>query len=116
MLDAATLAQLYSRAAVGMVFSLTNPSLVGLEMMACGLACVELATGSMLSTFGAAGPLKLADPNPLSVCAALEQLLDDSALRERMAADGVAWMQRRTWDTAAAQVEHGLRAAFAGRG
>jgi O-antigen biosynthesis protein len=116
VLDAATLAQLYSRAAVGMVFSLTNPSLVGLEMMACGLACVELATGSMLSTFGAAGPLKLADPNPLSVCAALERLLDDSALRERMAADGVAWMQGRTWDRAAAQVEDGLRAAFKGRG
>jgi glycosyltransferase involved in cell wall biosynthesis len=114
VLDALRLAQLYSRAAVGMVFSLTNPSLVGLEMMACGLVCVELATGSMLSTFGATGPLKLADPNPLSLCAALEQLLDDRALRERMAGDGVAWMQERTWNRAAAQVEAGLRAAFAG--
>lgn len=116
VLDVATLPTLYSRAAVGMVFSLTNPSLVGLEMMACGLACVELATDSMVSTFGAAGPLKLADPNPLSLCAALEQLLDDGALRERMAGEGIAWMQERTWDRAAAQVERGLRAAFAESG
>ena len=115
VLDARGLAQLYSRAAVGMVFSLTNPSLVGLEMMACGLACVELATASMLSTFGPTGPLKLADPDPLSLCAALELLLDDRDLRERMSGDGVAWMQGRTWDVAAAQVEDGLRAAFAGR-
>ena len=44
-------------ATVGVVLSLTNPSLVGLEMMACGLPCVELASESMLATFGTDGPL-----------------------------------------------------------
>jgi len=115
VLDVAALPALYSCATVGMVFSLTNPSLVGLEMMACGLACVELATASTRSTFGAGGPLALAEPNPLSLCAALEQLLDDRARRERVAQDGVAWMRSRTWERAATQVELGLRAAFTGR-
>ena len=94
-----------------MVFSLTNPSLIGLEMMAAGLPCVELASEPMLATFGADGPLQLADPDPLAVCGALERLLDDRALRERIAQDGIALTESRTWSRAAAQVHDGLRIA-----
>ncbi len=120
VLSSDSLTRLYSSATVGMVFSLTNPSLIGLEMMACGLPCVELASEAMLATFGTNGPLRLADPDPLRVCSALEELLDDGALRERIARSGAAFTDKRTWSRAGAQVDEGLRAACtrqaAGRG
>ena len=112
VLDASRLSELYSRAAVGMVLSLTNPSLIGLEMMACGLPCVELASDSMLASFGADGPLLLAAPDPLELCAAIESLLDDPARREQLARAGLALTAERSWERAASQVEEQLRAAI----
>ena len=117
VLDAQGLAALYSRAGVGMALSLTNPSLIGLEMMACGLPCVELASESMLACFGTAGPLELADPDPLALCEALERLLDDRQLRSRASEGGIELMAARTWPAAARQVEQGLRrSSLAGGG
>jgi glycosyltransferase involved in cell wall biosynthesis len=111
VLDARRLAELYSRATVGMVLSLTNPSLIGLEMMACGLACVELASESMLSTFGEGGPLTLAEPDPPALCSAIEALLDDRERRDRVSQAGGELVTERTWERAARQVEAGLRTA-----
>lgn len=108
------LVTLYSQASVGMVLSLTNPSLIGLEMMACGLPCVELASESMLATFDRDGPLTLAEPDPVALCSAIESLLDDPMRRERVAAAGASLAAERTWERAAAQVEDGLRVALAG--
>ncbi len=88
VVDGRRLAELYSEASVGIVLSLTNPSLICLEMMACGLPCVELASESMLATFGADGPLQLAAADPLALCAAIETLLDDPGLRDTRLADG----------------------------
>jgi glycosyltransferase involved in cell wall biosynthesis len=113
VLDGRRLAELYSEATVGMVLSLTNPSLIGLEMMACGLPCVELASESMLASFGADGPLELAASDPLALCGALEQLLDVAERREGAARAGLELMAGRTWERAATQVEHGLRLALA---
>jgi glycosyltransferase involved in cell wall biosynthesis len=107
------LATLYGRAALGMVLSLTNPSLVGLEMLACGLPCVELASESMLATFGAGGPLALAEPDPLALCARLESLLDDRTEREQRRRAGLELARARTWERASQQVADGLRAALA---
>lgn len=112
LLDAHALADLYSRATVGMVLSLTNPSLIGLEMMACGLPCVELASEPMLATFGADGPLQLAEPDPLALCSALERMLGDRAERERNTMAGLDLMITRTWSSSAAQVEQGLQTAL----
>ena len=112
ILDAPSLARLYRACTVGMVLSLTNPSLVALEMMAAGLPCVELASEAMLASFGREGPLALAEAEPLALCAALEGLLDDPARREQAARAGRGLVAARTWDGAAAQVEDGLRAAL----
>jgi len=112
VLGARALADLYTRASVGVVLSLTNPSLIGLEMMACGLPCVELASESMLATFGREGPLTLAEPDALALCGAIESLLDDPALRARASVGGLELMAARTWEHAAMQVEHGLREAL----
>jgi glycosyltransferase involved in cell wall biosynthesis len=103
------LAALYSEATVGVVLSLTNPSLVGLDMMACGLPCVELASESMLATFGSDGPLELAEPDPLALCDAIERLLDDPARRRRVGAAGIELVGTRTWARAARDVEAALR-------
>jgi glycosyltransferase involved in cell wall biosynthesis len=106
------LAQLYGVATVGMVLSLTNPSLAGLQMMACGLPCVEAASGPMLATFGKEGPLALAPLEPLALCEAIEALLEDSARRETAAERGRELIGERTWKRATEQLESGLRMAM----
>jgi glycosyltransferase involved in cell wall biosynthesis len=106
------LAHAYASAAVGVVLSMTNPSLIPQEMLACGLPCVDLASDAMLATFGADGPVALAAFDPLALCAEIETLLDDLALRAQRSRAGTAWVAGRTWPAAAAQVEQGLRAAL----
>ncbi len=113
VLSSDALAALYRRSTIGIVFSLTNPSLIGLEMMACGLPSVELATEPMLACFGPDGPLALAEPAPLQICSTIEALLDDGARRARLGGTGTAFMQNRTWDKASEQLERGLRVALA---
>ena len=112
----ALLPRVYSEATVGVVLSMTNPSLVPQEMLACGLPCVELASDSVKATFGADGPLELADFDPLALADAIERLLDDPELRAQRSRAGREAMSTRTWEAAAAQVEQGLRAALAGAG
>jgi len=112
VLGAGELAALYREAAVGMVLSLTNPSLVALEMMACGLPCVELASDSMLASFGPDGPLALAKPDPIALCSELERLLATPDRRAAAAEQGLALMARRTWERAGGDLESGLRAAL----
>ena len=114
VLEPHALAHAYASAAVGLVLSLTNPSLIPQEMLACGLPCVDLAGGSMLATFGADGPVTLAPFDPLALCGAMETLLDDLALRAERSRAGIAWVAGRTWPAAAVQVEAGLRQALAG--
>jgi glycosyltransferase involved in cell wall biosynthesis len=106
------LAQQYATATLGVVLSLTNPSLVPTEMLACGLPVADLDVPSMRTTFGALDALELAAPDPLALAAAIEHLLDDPGLRARRTAAGLALTARRTWPNAAAQVEAGLRAAL----
>jgi glycosyltransferase involved in cell wall biosynthesis len=96
---------------VGLVLSLTNPSLAGIEMMACGLPCVELASEPMVATFGADGPLILAEPDPLALAAAMESLFDNPDLRARASRAGVDATTGRTWAAAGGEVEDGLRTA-----
>jgi O-antigen biosynthesis protein len=107
------LAHAYASAAVGLCLSMTNPSLVPTEMMACGLPVVDLDVPSMRATFGAEGPVELAAFDPIAICAAIERLLDDLVLRAERARAGTELAAGRTWARAAEQVEAGLRAAFA---
>ena len=102
------LARLYNEAAAGLVLSMTNPSLVPTEMLACGLPVVDVASDAMLATFGRDGPIVLADFDPLAIADAIEGVL--GAPRSTT---GVEWVASRTWENAAAQLEAGLRAALA---
>jgi O-antigen biosynthesis protein len=109
------LAALYSEATVGMCLSLTNYSLIGQEMLACGLPCVDLRTPSPLSVFGEDGPVELCALHPDSLADAIERLLDDRALWDRHSADGIEFVRENTWDAAAVQVERELRNAVRAR-
>ena len=107
------LAHAYASAAVGLCLSMTNPSLIPTEMMACGLPVVDLDVPSMRDTFGANGPVELAACDPLAICTAIEKLLDDLVLRADRSRAGTELAAGRTWARAAEQVEAGLRAALA---
>ncbi len=107
------LSWLYSEATVGLCLSMTNFSLMPKEMLACGLPCVELAGVSAESIFGPAGPIELAELDPVAIAVALERLLDDRDLRERRSREGIAFVAPHTWEHATDQIEAGLRHALA---
>jgi glycosyltransferase involved in cell wall biosynthesis len=112
VLEPERLAHAYASATVGVVLSLTNPSLVPTEMLACGLSVVDVRSPSMLATFGDDGPIELAEPDPLALCAGIERLLDDLMLRADRSRAGAALIAQRPWDRAAEQVDAGLREAL----
>jgi glycosyltransferase involved in cell wall biosynthesis len=112
VLAPADLASLYARATVGVVLSMTNPSLVPTEMLACGLPVVDVASDAMLRTFGRDGPIVLADFDPLALAGAVNALLADPEERARRSAQGIELVAERTWPRAAEQLEAGLRGAF----
>jgi glycosyltransferase involved in cell wall biosynthesis len=104
------LAELYRRASVGLVFSLTTHSLVAHEMMASGLPVVELEGDNVSSALGASGELvELAEHTPDSIADAVERLLDDRERAAAMATRARAFVEERTWERAGDQVEAALR-------
>ena len=113
VLSGPELAQYYNAATVGLVLSMTNYSLVAQEMLACGLACVELDSPSVVAAYGRDGPVDLAGPDPYVIASTVERLIDDLELRAERVRSGLEFAATRTWDRAAEQVEAGLRAALA---
>jgi len=105
----------YCEATVGLCLSLTNYSLIPQEMMACGLPCVDVAGGSSEAAFGSAGPLELADADPVALAGAMESLLDDRERWRMRSEAGVNFVADANWHTATAQVEAGLREALRSR-
>jgi GT2 family glycosyltransferase len=104
------LAQLYRQAAVGLVFSLTTHSLVAHEMMASGLPTVELEGENVSSALGPGGELvEQAARRPDAIADAIERLLDDRDGAAAMARRARAFVEVRTWERAATQVESAMR-------
>jgi glycosyltransferase involved in cell wall biosynthesis len=103
------LAALYRRASVGLVFSLTNLSLVTQEMMASGLPVVELNGENVSSLLGESGELAmLAAPDPESIADAIETVLDDPTRAGEMARRADDFVESRTWKRAGEQLEEAL--------
>jgi O-antigen biosynthesis protein len=114
ILEPADLARAYISAMLGLVLSLTNPSLVPTEMLACGLPVVDVASESMIATFGAGGPVVLVRQDPISLCDGIEALIEDAELRAEHSRAGIGYASGRTWSRAAEQVEDGLRTVLDG--
>lgn len=72
------LAALYRHANVGVVLSLTNPSLVPQEMLACGLPVVEADTPATRNTFETLDGCHLTAPHPERLATAIRGLLDSA--------------------------------------
>jgi glycosyltransferase involved in cell wall biosynthesis len=104
------LAELYRRSTVGVVFSLTTHSLVAHEMMASGLPVVELAGDNVSSALGESGEVvEQAEPDPVSVAAAIEALIDQPERGQAMARRAREFVEARDWDRAGDQLEGALR-------
>ena len=100
------LAALYRRASAGVVFSLTNLSLVTQEMMASGLPVVELDRENVRSVLGTSGDLaSLAEPTPDGIADALEAIFDDRARATEMAGRARSFVEARTWSRACDELE-----------
>jgi len=105
----------YSEATVGLAFSLTHGSLVPHDMLACGLAVVDLAGFSTAAEHTETGLVELAEPDPDAIADAIERLLDDPAERSRRSAAGRQYAVANTWEDATDRVEEGLRAIVRAR-
>ncbi len=99
------LATLFSSCEVGAVFSLTNPSFVPLEMMACGCAVLEIASERWAGTLTHGEDAWLVAPNAETVAEGLKELLTNHALRERLIANGLARTKGMSWRDSARQIE-----------
>ena len=84
------LAQMYSNADIGVVFSTTNPSLVPYEMMACGLPVIDLGRpGNEVNYDGRQDIALLADPRPSVMARQMLTLLDDLPARKQRSDAGI---------------------------
>ncbi|HMS60854.1 MAG TPA: glycosyltransferase [Solirubrobacteraceae bacterium] len=106
------LALLYSEATVGLCLSMTNYSRVPAEMLACGLPCVDLEGYSAESVFGEDGPVELSAFSAMELAGHMERLMDDEVLWQRRSDAGRAFVAAHTWESAAVEVEAGLREAL----
>lgn len=107
------LAGLYRGADVGLALSATNHSLVLREMLACGLPVVDVDVESVRSEFGGEA-LRLAEPTPDGLAAALDGLLGSVERRRGQIAAGLAAVAGCTWEAAAQEVEKILQRLLAG--
>jgi glycosyltransferase involved in cell wall biosynthesis len=89
--------------------------LPALEAMACGTPVVTSSTSSLPEVVGQAGVM--VEPTDVAaLAAALRQVLDDAALRDRMRTAGLAQAARFSWpETARATAAVYRRALAAGR-
>jgi glycosyltransferase involved in cell wall biosynthesis len=105
MLSHENLAKLFSSCDAGLVFSLTNPSFVPLEMMACGCAVVELASERFEGILTHGKDSWLVELDPERIADGICVLLEDHALRQRIVENGCRRTRTMSWRKSARQIE-----------
>ncbi len=108
ILDHAGLAKLYNEVELGMSFSSTNYSLIPQEMMACGLAVLELDLASTRAAFEP-GSVAMAAPWPQEIAQNAMALLQSPVRRQEQALAGLAAVQGLSWAASGKAVEAALR-------
>lgn len=106
------LPDLYSQCDVALVLSLTNASLLPLELMACGCAVVS-NHGPNVEWLLNDDVAVLADTTPEDLTDAVCGLLQDDARRTALSARAEAFARAQTWDAVAKGFEAGLQRARA---
>lgn len=99
------LATLYSSCHVGVVLSLTNPSFVPFEMMACKCAVVDLRSERVAGLLVDRENALLAEPTPESIAAAVLELLWDKTLHTAITERAYEQMRQHSWHSSARQIE-----------
>lgn len=103
-LDLEDLGPLYNESTLALVISLTNPSLLPPEMMACKLPVVDIKGDNTIGFFGA-DTLALADPDPTSIAEAINELIEQPDKRDALAERGWEYVQHLDWERSARTVE-----------
>jgi glycosyltransferase involved in cell wall biosynthesis len=101
-----------------LVLSLTNLSLLPLELMACGCAVVS-NSGPNVEWLLSDETAQLSSPTPEALADAILALLGNEQLRARKAAAGLALAQRTDWASEIKTIEsafyRGLNVPFPGK-
>ncbi len=97
VVDAATLADLYSQCDVALVLSLTNASLLPLELMACGCPVVSNDGPCVEWLLRHEQNALLTKATPEDLGAALLRVLDDTALAQRLRENGLRHAASTDW-------------------
>lgn len=92
-----TLASIYNKATIGMVFSGTNYSLIPKEMMACGLHVIELSTASIRQEFSA-DLIEMCEPEPNAIASSICTLLTNTSKRTSLATKGLEFVKQSHWE------------------
>jgi glycosyltransferase involved in cell wall biosynthesis len=115
VLDAGDLGELYRRSTLGVCLSTTNYSLVPQEMMACGLPVLEI-DGPSTQTIFPSGVVTRSEPHPLSISAAIKELLESPSRRDDQATAAHKWIDGLSWEKSARIVERACLDRLAHRG
>lgn len=94
----AELAALYSQCDAALVLSLTNLSLLPIELMACGCPVVSNRGPNVEWQLSHEHNALLADASPEDLAAALLRLLADQPLRQRLRDNGLQFARAASWD------------------
>lgn len=101
------LPDLYSQCDVALVLSLTNASLLPLELMACGCTVVS-NRGPNVEWLLDDKVAVLAESSPEGLTEAVCELLQDDVRRQALSARGEAFARAQTWDAVAQEFEAAL--------
>lgn len=99
------LAALFSSCDVGLVISLTNPSFVPLEMLACQCAVVEIASERFEGILTHDVDAWLVQPTSEAIADGIVRLLEDGSLRERLVNAGYNRTRTMSWANSVRQIE-----------
>lgn len=105
LLNAEELAALFSSCDVGLVVSLSNPSFVPLEMMACRCAVVEIASERLEGIATHGHDAWLVEQTPDEMAAGIVRLLADDSLREKLIENASERSRKMDWRHSARQIE-----------
>lgn len=99
------LATLFSQSDAGLVLSLSNPSFVPLEMLACRCAVVEVASQRFEGILTHNVDSWLVEPSADAIADGVAKLLDDDELRLRLATTGYERARKMSWRSSLRQIE-----------
>lgn len=104
-LDPQQLATLFSSCDVGLVLSLTNPSFVPLEMLACRCPVVDVASERFEGILTHGFDAWLTELEPQAIANGILRLLTDETLRARLVENGYTRTRSMSWRQSARQIE-----------